>query len=189
MAEAEGGHGHGDHDHGDHAHSVEAHSWLDPAIAALWVGRIAETLAEADPEGAETYRANAAAARARIAAAADTARATLAPVRDRPILVAHDAWGAYERAFGLTVSGAMADGHAAPAGAARLSQLQRAEAACFLAEPDTSERQIATMTEGRDLSVTRADPLGGDIAAGADLYPTLIESVAERLAGCLSADG
>ena len=42
------------------------------------------------------------------------------------------------------------------------------------------------MSEGRDLSITRADPLGGDLAPGPDLYPTLIETVADRLAACLS---
>ena len=55
-----------------------------------------------------------------------------------------------------------------------------------MAEPSTSERQIAAMSEGRDLSITRADPLGGDLAPGPDLYPTLIETVADRLAACLS---
>ena len=61
-------HGDGEHDaHGNdsdggHSHdgsSVDPHVWLDPVLAQDIVGTIADGLADADPDNAETYRENA----------------------------------------------------------------------------------------------------------------------------------
>ena len=56
-APAEGGHG-----------DTDPHAWFDPDNGALWVGLIADRLADLDPEHASTYRANASLAQTRIAA-------------------------------------------------------------------------------------------------------------------------
>jgi len=65
-----------DHDHG----STDPHAWLDPDNARVWLGVIRDTLAKADPEHAEVYAANAAAADASIAATDAEIKAALAGV-------------------------------------------------------------------------------------------------------------
>ncbi|WP_408958802.1 metal ABC transporter substrate-binding protein [Natrinema sp. 74] len=56
--------GHGNHSDGGHGHdesSIDPHVWLDPVLAQDIVGTIADGLADADPDNAETYEENAAA--------------------------------------------------------------------------------------------------------------------------------
>ena len=57
---------HEDHDHEEHEHEegeieYDEHVWTSPRIAAALCGTLCETLCEADPAGAEVYRANCAA--------------------------------------------------------------------------------------------------------------------------------
>ncbi len=52
--------GHEGHDHAGHDHGAEdPHAWQSATNVALYVGNIERGLAAADPEGAETYKANA----------------------------------------------------------------------------------------------------------------------------------
>ncbi|MDS0477575.1 zinc ABC transporter substrate-binding protein [Natrinema sp. 1APR25-10V2] len=63
----DGNHSDGEHDdqssdgHGHDESSVDPHVWLDPVLAGEIVGTIADGLADADPDNAETYEENAAA--------------------------------------------------------------------------------------------------------------------------------
>ena len=52
------GHDHAELEH-DHVHEEDPHIWMDPRNAAVMVQNIAAGLAEADPERADEYRANA----------------------------------------------------------------------------------------------------------------------------------
>ncbi|HXK32399.1 MAG TPA: metal ABC transporter substrate-binding protein [Dehalococcoidia bacterium] len=92
-------------DHGD----VDPHVWLDPERAKQMVDNIAEALAAADPAGADTYRANAAAYNAVLDDAAAEARALIdeIPEQDRKIVTNHDGFGYFAEAFGLEVVGAV----------------------------------------------------------------------------------
>lgn len=95
-----GGHDHG-HGH-DHDHSgLDPHAWLDPENALTWLDAIAGALAEADPENAETYAANAADAHRQIAALDAELRAELAPYTDQRFVVFHDAYGYFTQHYGL----------------------------------------------------------------------------------------
>lgn len=92
-------------DHGD----FDPHVWLDPERAKQMVDNIAEALAAADPAGADTYRANAAAYNAVLDDAAAEARALIdeIPEQDRKIVTNHDGFGYFAAAFGLEVVGAV----------------------------------------------------------------------------------
>ena len=52
------GHDHAELEH-DHVHEEDPHIWMDPRNAAVMVQNIAAGLADADPERADEYRANA----------------------------------------------------------------------------------------------------------------------------------
>lgn len=93
----------GDHDDdgGVEEGALDAHVWTSPANVREMVETIAETLAEEDPEGAETYRANAAAFDSELAALQTETAERLAPYRDRGFFVFHPAYGYYAREFEL----------------------------------------------------------------------------------------
>ncbi|MEO1000471.1 MAG: zinc ABC transporter substrate-binding protein, partial [Pseudomonadota bacterium] len=110
-------HAHGDHDHGHDHGAFDPHAWLDPAIARLWLGEIADTLAAADPDGAATYRANADAAIAALTAQEAAIAERLAPITGKPFIVFHDAYQYFELRFGLEASGAISPGDASSPGA------------------------------------------------------------------------
>ena len=176
-----------DHEHG-HEGAVDPHLWLDPANAAAWTDAIAAALAEADPENAERYAANAAAARGELAALAEEVAATLAPVRGRPVIVFHDAYRYFERAFGLDVAGAVALSDAAPPGPVRLAAIRDAArgsgAECLFAEPQFDPGLAAVVAEGTGLTIATLDPLGAALEPGPGLYPALLRGLAEAAATC-----
>lgn len=189
------GHGHG-HDHGhDHGHSHEGtdpHAWLDPANAATWVEAIAARLAQIDPANAAAYAANAAAARAAIEAAAAEARAALAPAGAAGIVVHHDAYGYFARAFGVNVLGSVALGDAASPGAARLAEIRAAltgaGAVCIFPEVQHPEAYAALLSEGSALRIgAPLDPEGVMLDPGPGLYPALLTGMARAIAECVTA--
>lgn len=182
---------HDDHDDAHHAHDGHSvhdpHVWLSPENATLWLSLIAEALSEADPENAATYAANAEAGARAIAEAVDQARTALAPVKDRPLALAHDAYQYYEAFFGLSVVGAISDADANTPGPARLAALRDGladqGAVCILTEITTDPRLIEAV-KASGLPSVQIDPLGADLPQGATLYPALILETATRIATC-----
>lgn len=193
---------HGDHAHRDHAHDdghdhahgpFDPHLWLDPANAALWLNAVEQTLSDADPDHAATYRNNAASALARITAATATARATLAPVRQMRFVVGHDAYEYFEAAFGLTPLGAITlsdDSAPSPARIAVLGDaIQDAGVTCVLVESGFKPGLIAALQADAALDVTVIDPLGAAPQAEILDTPEMISGIATKIANCLNNTG
>ncbi len=168
---------------------VDPHLWLDPANARAWLGPIAAALAEADPARAGRYAANAAEAAGELVALEARVAERVAPVRDRPFLVLHDAYRYFEARFGLDAVAAVAGSEAVAPGAARLVAIRRrlAEtgAECIFAEPQLGAGAAETVAEGTGARRATLDPIGATLDPGPDLYPRLIEGIAESLADCL----
>ena len=177
------------HDH----HGTDPHAWLDPANARVWLAAMAEALARDDPANAAAYRTNAAAAAGRIADAATEAQALLGTRRDRRVVVLHDAFGYWQRAFGVAPPLAIADSDAARPGPARLSALRRDIASegitCIMAEPQFDARLVALVAEGSGARIGHWDPLGSDLTPGASLYPLLLTGLARAYADCAGPAG
>jgi zinc transport system substrate-binding protein len=167
---------------------VDPHAWLDPANARAWVAAIAGDLSRADPANADRYRANAAAADARIAALAQDLARRLAPLQDRPILVQHDAYGYLARAFGLRIAGAVMLGDGSGAGALRLARLaetaRRGAIACAFGEPGRSDGVLLAALGETGVPVGTLDPEGLALPPGPDLYDALMRGLAQALSAC-----
>ncbi|TQM92609.1 zinc ABC transporter substrate-binding protein [Roseinatronobacter monicus] len=197
------GHGHDDHGHShddeghghdDHGHShdgIDPHAWMNTGNVEIWLDLIAEELAEHDPDNAETYRANAEAARAEIADLATEISAILEPATAAPLVMFHDAYGYMVDQFGINVAGTIALGDAATPGAQRLSELradlQADGAVCIFPEVNHSSRYIDVVVEGTGVRVgAELDPEGVMLEPGADLYPTLMRNMAQAIADCVA---
>lgn len=184
-------HSHGDEDHDhDHDHGEsDMHFWLDPANARLMVSHIATVLAEADPENAAAYDANAEAELLRLDALEAELRHKLAPLAGKPFLVFHDAYQYFEARFGLELAGAVTISPDVMPGAARIDQLRdrlaELGATCVFAEPNFEPAIIRTIVEGTKASSGMLDPEGSALAEGPDLYPQLLRGLADGLLDCL----
>ena len=186
-APAEGGHAQ------DHAHDgVDPHAWLDPGNARLWLGLIAADLARIDPANAAAYQANAAQAAAGIATLDARLDAALAPVRDKPFVVFHDAYGYFADHYGLTVAGTVAPGDAAPPGAAHLAELQASlgAAQCIFPETQHDPKMAETLAADTGLRIGGAlDPEGAGLEPGPQVYAAVLTGLAETLIACLTQTG
>jgi zinc transport system substrate-binding protein len=61
----------------------------------------------------------------------------------------------------------------------------RLKAACVFAEPQFDPRLAGTLAEGTGARTGILDPLGAALAPGADLYPGMMENLADAVSGCL----
>ena len=167
---------------------VDPHAWLDPSNARAWTAAIAEALVAADPAHAARYRANAAAADARIAALDRDIARHLAPLGDLPILVLHDAYGYLADAYGLRIRGAVLGVDGGGAGALRLARLaaaaQDGAIACAFGEPGRPDGILRAALEGSDVPVGTLDPEGRALVPGPDLYDALMRDLAVALTTC-----
>ncbi|MDK3017539.1 zinc ABC transporter substrate-binding protein [Pseudodonghicola flavimaris] len=198
-------HGHDDHDHGDHdGHDHEAamdddghnhdhngadpHAWLDPENGKVWLGLIAEELAELDPEHAATYRANAAEGQARIDAIETQLKAEVAPMRGVPFVSYHDAFQYFELRYGLQLTGRVTASDASDPSPAHLDALRdrlgELGVRCAFTEPQFDTRLLSAAIAGRDIPILELDPLGRSFEPGPDLYPQLLEAVGGSFAAC-----
>lgn len=184
----DGEHGH-DHDHDHEGDGIDTHLWLDPRNAARVADRIAEVLAMRDPAHADVYRTNAAALRERLAALEVRIAARLAPHAGSRFIVFHDAYQYFERRFGLAAPGVMSVSAEVSPGADRIRRLRdRVRAggvACVFIEPQFPAAVARTLIDGTAARVGRLDPLGAGLEPGPDLYPALLEAMAESFADCL----
>ncbi len=176
-----------DHDHAEGA--MDPHVWLDPVNAQMWLGVIADQLAERDPEHADVYLANAKAAREGLDALIADTRQTLTPLADTRFVVFHDAYQYFEARFGLKAAGAISLGDASRPSPARIATLRDAvkdgQITCALAEPQFNSGLIDTVFEGTDVSTQVIDPLGAALTPGPELYTQLLRGMADSFAGCV----
>jgi zinc transport system substrate-binding protein len=186
------GHGHdeaGHDDHADDAHTgLDPHAWLDPANARHWLGLIATELSAQDPENAAVYSANAEKAQADLAALDSEITALLAPVKDKPLVVFHDAYGYFAGHYGLTIAASIAEGDAANPGAKHIAELEallREGPVCLFPEANHDPKLVAQLAEATGLTPAGAlDPEGSFIEPGAALYGQMLRAMAGTIADC-----
>jgi zinc transport system substrate-binding protein len=191
VAQDEGDHDHDGHDHDGHDHEgTDPHAWLDPENAKIWIGLIADELAALDPENAETYRANAAAGQDEIDRAVSEVRSGLAAAGEMDFVVFHDAYHYFENRFGISAAGAIALSDASDPGPARIEEVRARIASlgvdCVFSEPQFDQKLVNTVTEGTSAQPAVIDPLGFDIAPGADFYPALLRTIGTAIGDCAS---
>lgn len=167
----------------------DLHFWLDPENAILMVDEIARQLSDKDPQNAKQYQTNAAAYKQRLEALTNEIQTKLAPVKNRPFIVFHDAYHYFENRFKITVAGSVTINPEHIPSVQRIRQLREKirtlHAACIFSEPQFQSKFISTLTEGTDIKTGTLDPLGSSIPTGPEQYITLIENLADSIIDCL----
>ncbi|MBB3914370.1 zinc ABC transporter substrate-binding protein [Rhizobium fabae] len=184
-------HDHAEADH-DHEHGTfDTHLWLDPMNAKAMAAMITTTLVAADPANALTYQGNAKTLDDRLDALDKEIAATVAPVKDKPFVVFHDAYQYFEHRYGIRVAGSITVSPETIPGAERVSQIHRKVgdlgATCVFAEPQFEPRLIDVVIEGTRAKSGVLDPEAATLKAGPDLYFTLMRGIADSMKACLSS--
>jgi len=190
-AGAEGGEDHA-HEEGHHDEEGEfdMHLWLDPANAKVMAAEIEKTLAAADPDNASTYKTNLDALSTRLDALDKTLTETVAPIKDKPFIVFHDAYQYFEHRYQVKVAGSITVSPEVLPGAERLSEIHakivELGATCVFAEPQFEPKLVNVVLEGTPAKSGTLDPEAATLDAGPDLYFQLMEAIGTSLKTCLS---
>lgn len=103
----------------------DPHIWFDAELWMKVVERVRDALVEADPSGAEVYRANAQRYLTELQEVHEyvKAQAESVPAPQRVVITAHDAFQYFGRAYGFEVRGLQGISTASEAGAADVNEL------------------------------------------------------------------
>ncbi|MEB2843352.1 zinc ABC transporter substrate-binding protein ZnuA [Rhizobiales bacterium RZME27] len=178
-----------DHEHG----GFDPHVWLDPINAKVLGREIAKRLVEADPEHAKQYEDNAANLMRQIDELDAEIKTTVAPVKDKPFIVFHDAYQYFEKRYDVTVAGSITVSPESLPGADRISQIHKKVtelgATCVFAEPQFTPKLVNVVLEGTPAKAGTLDPEAATLKEGPDLYFQLMRGIAESMKTCLSDKG
>lgn len=189
-------HGHSEEEHEDHTegethghHTHDPHAWLDPENARVWLDAIATDLSALDPENAEIYGANATMGKAELDLLIRDINTDLEGFGDTKFIVFHDSYQYFENRFNIPAAGAISLGDASDPSPARIAEIRNnvveLGVTCAFTEPQFNPGLIQTVFQGTGATTGVLDPLGSDLALGADLYPQLLRNLAGNLGACL----
>lgn len=170
--------------------AFDPHVWLDPENAKVMAMAAATELATADPANASAYAANASAFAVRADRLSQEIAAQLAPVRDKPFVVFHDAYHYFEARYGLDGVGSISDVSAQAPSAERMKEVRdkiaSAHAICVFREPQYDGKLADAVLEGTGARAGVLDPVGATLAPGPGAYEQLLRALARDLVACLS---
>jgi ABC-type Zn uptake system ZnuABC Zn-binding protein ZnuA len=175
----------------------DPHWWQDPRNAMLAVAALERALADADPDHAAAYRANAAGYQARLRRLDRAVAACIdrIPPARRKLVTTHDALGYYARRYGLEVIGAVIPslstrGQPSAGETAELIETIRAEGApAIFAESSVNakvEQAIARATGAKVGEPLWADTLGPEGSSGETYLASIVantRAISEGLGG------
>ncbi len=181
---------HGHHHHGDQ----DPHAWQSVENAKVYVNTIRDALVAADPEGKDSYTANATSYNAKLDALNAEVKQAMAkvPAARRRIITSHDAFGYFADAYGVTFispDGVSTESEASAKDVARIIRQIKAEKipAIFIenvSDPRLMER-IAKETGAQVGGALYSDALSDD-KGPASTYIEMIRFNANALSNALS---
>ena len=148
-----------------------------------------EQLSKLDPEHKQEFAANYQAFVRALETADNNVKATLAPIKDVPYFVFHEAYGYFEGHYGLNNKGAVTLSPERKPGAKTVAnirtEIEEHNVACIFSEPQFSPAIVETLIDGTDVKTAVLDPLGVSLKLSNDSYPAFLEALAGQYATCL----
>ncbi|WHP29710.1 zinc ABC transporter substrate-binding protein ZnuA [Trabulsiella odontotermitis] len=189
------GHDHGQDEKSDEHHhhgDYNMHLWLSPEIARLSAVAIHDKLVELMPQSRARLDENLKAFEDNLTRADKQVTAALSPLKGKGYFVFHDAYGYYEKHYGLTPLGHFTVNPEIQPGAQRLheirTQLVEQKATCVFAEPQFRPAVIEAVARGTSVRMGTLDPLGTSITLGKTSYAQFLTQLANQYASCLKGD-
>lgn len=159
-----------------HSHDgPNPHLFAAPGTAAALVRNIAEGLASVDPEGAETYRANAARLAGEFQTLAAAFQAAGKKLGHPPVIIGHGVFDYLAQDLGLTVAARIEEVDGVEPSAARLTELaalaKERGVRAILVDPEGDANLARTLGAEAKVPVAVIDPVsGGPADAPLDYY-------------------
>lgn len=177
------------HTPNDRDQEIDPHSWLDPLNAKVMVTAIAAGLSEIDAKNASRYTQNATQLTAQLNQLDQSLSRQLAPLKEKPFLVFHDAYQYFEKRYQLTAVGAVTLSPERPLSAKRLHELRMSMQAqkvhCLFSEPQFQSKLIPILLEGTSIRHGELDPLGTTLTEGTEAYFVLLQNLVHSFSECL----
>ncbi|MCR3958445.1 zinc ABC transporter substrate-binding protein ZnuA [Aeromonas veronii] len=184
-------HEHGDHDEGHEGHhheGVDPHIWLGPTQAKVIAKAIASELGKLDPANQARYDANLAAFDTKVDAKDKVIAGQMKAVNEKGYFVFHEAYGYWERHYGMSSKGHFTVSPERRPGAKTLVDIRKAleekQASCIYAEPQFSPAVIESVARNTGAKVLLLDEVGEQVPLGPDGYPQFMQQLADAFAQC-----
>lgn len=186
-------HEHGNHDHdegheGHHHEGVDPHIWLGPTQAKVIAKAIASELGKLDPANQARYDANLAAFVTKVDAKDKVIAGQMKAVNEKGYFVFHEAYGYWERHYGMSSKGHFTVSPERRPGAKTLVDIRKAleekQASCIYAEPQFSPAVIESVARNTGAKVLLLDEVGEQVPLGPDGYPQFMQQLADAFAQC-----
>lgn len=178
-----------DHDDGHHHGAYNLHVWLSPEIAKLTAIAIHDRLLELMPQNKDKLDANLRQFENLLTQTDKNVVNMLTPVQGKGYFVFHDAYGYFEKHYGLSPLGHFTVNPEIQPGAQRLhqirTQLVEQKAVCVFAEPQFRPAVINAVAKGTAARSGTLDPLGMGIALGKDSYGNFLSALSNQYVSCL----
>jgi len=174
----------------DHSNdgAQDLHIWLDPANARTMVKVIEATLSGLDPANSLTYIQNAQKTIARIYRMEEKIREQLRPLRQKSMIVYHDAFQYFEKSFGLNSVGTIilkSDQIPSLKHINILKKLAKEKnVTCVLGTPGASPRIATVVMSGTNAGFGIVDPLGLYLKKSPDLYFQMMTEISQSILDC-----
>lgn len=182
-------HNHSDDDHGHHHGEYNMHVWLSPEIAKVTAIAIHDRLLELMPQNKDKLDANLRQFENLLTQTDKNVGNMLTPVQGKGYFVFHDAYGYFEKHYGLSPLGHFTVNPEIQPGAQRLhqirTQLVEQKAVCVFAEPQFRPAVINAVAKGTKVRSGTLDPLGTGIALGKDSYGKFLAQLSNQYVSCL----
>ncbi|MGX2949927.1 zinc ABC transporter substrate-binding protein ZnuA [Ursidibacter sp. B-7004-1] len=181
-------HAHG-HDH-HHDHDEDWHIWLSPTASEKIAEQIAMRLSQQMPDQKAKIEENL----ANFKVALNTKNAEIAKqfenVKEKGYYTFHDAYGYFEKTYGLNSLGSFTINPTIAPGAKTLNAIKKNiaknKAVCLFAEPQFTPKVIESLSKGTSAKVGQLDPLGANVELGKNAYPQFLQSLADQFSECLA---
>lgn len=182
-------HNHADDDHGHHHGEYNMHVWLSPEVAKVTAIAIHDRLLELMPQNKDKLDANLRQFENLLTQTDKNVGNMLTPVQGKGYFVFHDAYGYFEKHYGLSPLGHFTVNPEIQPGAQRLhqirTQLVEQKAVCVFAEPQFRPAVINAVAKGTKVRSGTLDPLGIGIALGKDSYGKFLTALSNQYVSCL----
>ena len=177
----------------EHALSdMDLHIWLDPANTRRIVNIIEETLSDLDPANTITYVKNSRSLIRQLYEQEELIRELLRPLRDSAMIVYHDAFQYYEKAFSLKSFGAIQLKSDETPSVKHLTALKKIAAernvTCVLAIPGTHPRIATAVMGDTTAGYGVVDHLGQYLEPGPESYFQLMYEITQSILDCQEKD-
>ena len=182
-------HGKKHDDHANHEKEDDVHIWLSPNNAIKIVKKVNKELNLYFPENSKIYDENASKFINKIKNLKEELVKELAPIKDKPFIVFHDAYQYFEKTFELNAVGSVAlegDIASSPKQISFIKEkIKASNASCVFQEPQFDTKLVKIVVEGTNAEIGTLDPLGINITGDKDFYLQLLRNMSKSLKECL----